>query len=503
MGLKFLLNIDYQLFIKNKYILKKSKFIILVQKCSKKELEEFKDWLYSPAHNKSEQVKTLFQFVLKAAPTFEKVDKKEAFQAVFGHQRYNELKINNVISLLTRQLLDFLGFKNYQNSRHLAQICLMDELLQRDFDKLMLQEGQRLVKEKSKSSIQNSSTFFDEYLYYKQLDEQFLKKPKREYDENLQQKNNNLDLFYIATKLKIACDMVSRNTVIQANYQIHHFKDLMDWIENNEFQYLKYPAIGVYYQALKTIQTGKIEDYKVLKSLLAENLHIFPNTEISKVYDYALNFCIRQINQGNAAFYNEILELYKFLLENKIIFVNGYLAQWDYKNIITVGTRLGETVWTEQFILDYKKHLPPKDRENAFIYNLASFYYSTKAYKKSLQLLHEVKFTDASYHLGAKIIQLKSFYELEEDEPFYALIDAFKIYILRSKDISTYRKQANLNLIKFAKRIYKLKEQQDLISPSVFMQKWESINCRLTQTQNVANKTWLESSLKHLFWLHH
>lgn len=292
--------------------------------------------------------------------------------------------------------------------------------------------------------------------------------------------------------------MVSRNTVIQADYQIHHFQDLINWIEDEVSTYLEYPAIAVYYQALKTIQNGKVEDYQTLKSLLAKNLHIFPNTEISKVYDYALNFCIRQINQGNHAFYKEILELYKFLLDNTIIFVNGYLAQWDYKNIITVGTRLGETNWTEQFILDYKEHLPPKDRENAFIYNLASFYYSTKAYQKSLQLLHEVKFTDASYHLGAKIIQLKSFYELEENEPFYALIDAFKIYVLRSKDISAYRKQANLNLIKFAKRIYRLKEQQDLISPSSFTQKWKSIHDRLEKTQNIANKNWLEACLKHL-----
>lgn len=477
--------------------MKKSKLITVLQKLSEKELSQFKDWVHSPAHNKSEQAKTLLEFILKAS-NFEQLEKRIAYKFLYGKQSYNELKINNVISHLTRQLFDFLAFQNYQHSGHLEQICLMDELLKRDLDKLMLQEGRRLAKDKTQSSLQNSSAFFDEYLYYKQLDEHFLKKPKRAYDENLQLKNNHLDLFYLSTKLKVACDMVSRNTVIQANYEIHHFNDLITWIENEQFQYLQYPAVAVYFQALKTIQSGAIDDYQDLKSLLASNLQVFPNPELSGLYDYALNFCIRQINQGNAAFYNEILELYKFLLDNRIIFVNDYLAQWDYKNIITVGTRLGETKWTEQFILDYKKHLPPKDRENAFVYNLASFYYSTKAYKKSLQLLHEVKFTDTSYHLGAKIIQLKSFYELEEDEPFYALTDAFKIYILRSKDISTYRKQANLNLIKFSKRIYKLKEQEGLIAPSLFTQKWKSINDRLEKTENVANKRWLVSCLTSL-----
>ena len=480
--------------------MKKSKLIEILQKNSEKELFEFKEWMASPFHNKSEKARLLYQFVLKASPNFEmeRLDKRLAFKYLFKKETYNELKINNVISLLTRQLLDFLAFQNYKNTNYLSQICLMDELRQRDLDKQMLQEGHRLKKITSKSVIQNSSTFFDEYLYHKQLDEHFLKKPKRAYDENLQLKNNHLDLFYISTKLKIACDMVSRNTVIQANYEIHHLATLIEWLESTDFDYQTYPAISVYFQAYKTIKNGKIADYHQLKSLLAANLQTFPNDEMSGLYDYVLNFCIRQINQGNTDFYQEILENYKFLLENKIIFQHGYLAQWDYKNIITVGTRIGDVEWTEQFIHQYKNHLPPKERENAFIYNLASFYYSIQAYKKSLQLLHEVKFTDTSYHLGAKIIQLKSFYELNEDTSFFALIDAFKIYVLRSKNISTYRKQANLNLVKFAKRIYKLKEQQNFIATSVFLQKWKSIDERLKKMENVANKGWLKICLDGL-----
>jgi uncharacterized protein (DUF1778 family) len=488
------------LFLKNIF-LKKTKLFQTLLILSEKELLLFKKWLDSPFHNNNEQVKKLYQIIWKHAPSFESktLEKSVIYKKIYPKMVYNEFKINNIISLTTRQLFDFLAYHNYKNSSTLSEICLMDELQKRDLDQLMLQEGKRLAKAKTQSIIETASTFFDEYLYYKQLDEHFLKKPKRAYDENLQLKNNNLDLFYLTTKLKVACDMISRNTVIQANYEAYHFQDLEKWLLNADekvvIDYKKYPAIAVYYQAYRTIKDGKLEDYEVLKDLLATNLHIFPNVELSRIYDYVLNFCIRQINQGKAEFYREILDVYQFLLENRVIFQKDYLAQWDYKNIITVGIRIGETEWTENFINEYKDFLPPKDRENAFVYNKAAFYYATKAYKKSLQLLHEVKFTDTSYHLGAKIIQLKSFYELEEEEPFYALIDAFKIYILRSKDISHYRKQANLNLIKFAKRIFKLKEQHRFISPSIFNQKWESVNDRLSKMENVANKSWLEECL--------
>lgn len=471
-----------------------SKFIQTFLTLSDDERGQFRDWLHSPFHNKSERLKTLFDWLVQQDL---KLDKKAAFRFLYADEKYNELKINNLLSLLTRQLFDFLAFANFQQSNHLQELCMINELQQRNLDKLMLQETNRLDKKRSKSTIQNAAHFFENYLFYKQLDEHFLKQPKREYDDNLQLKNDNLDVFYINTKLKIACDMLSRNVVIQANYKTHHFEDLENWLKTIE-RYLQYPSVAVYYQIYKTIKNSQIEDYQQLKQLLKESLTIFPNAELSRIYDYLLNFCIRQINGGNADFYREILEIYKFLLDNQIIFQNGYLAQWDYKNIITVGTRIGETEWTENFINNYKKHLPPKERENAFVYNKASFYYSTKAYKKSLQLLHEVKFTDTSYHLGAKIIQLKSYYELEESEPFYALIDAFKIYVMRNRAISTYRKQANLNFIKLAKRIFRLKEQQFLVPPSVFSIKWKSINDRLEKLENVANKVWLEDCLLRL-----
>ncbi|MFK7950381.1 MAG: hypothetical protein AB8G11_22520 [Saprospiraceae bacterium] len=479
--------------------MKKTKLIEIIGKLSDFELLSFKDWLNSPVHNKSEHLKTLYEWILKSKPYFEseKLNKRIAFKLLYSNEVYNELKINNLISQLTRQAFDFLAFANYRDSNHLKELCLLDELQQRNLNKLMLQEAKRLDKKRTKSTIQNASHFFENYMFYKQLDERFLKQPKREYDENLQLKNDNLDVFYINTKLKIACDMLSRKTVIKANYETHHFDDLEKWLQTNQ-RYLNFPSVAIYYQVYQTIKKGKIEIYQRLKQLLQENLEVFPKAELSRIYDYILNFCIRQINHGKTDFYREILDVYKFLLNNQIIFQNGYLAQWDYKNIITVGTRIGEIKWTENFINEYKKDLPPKERENAFVYNKANFYYSTKAYKKSLQLLHEVKFTDTSYHLGAKIIQLKSYYELEENEPFYALIDAFKIYMMRNREISTYWKQANLNFVKLAKRIFKLKEQQFLIPPSVFMTKWKSISDRLEKMENVANKAWLETCMLRL-----
>jgi len=111
--------------------------------------------------------------------------------------------------------------------------------------------------------------------------------------------------------------------------------------ENKPEKYGKIPAITVYYQVLQMLlNADESRYYYQLKTHLAENVAQFSNKELRTFYDYVRNYCIRKINDRKIAYYQEILSLYQFLLDKKIIFQNGHLAEWDYKNITTVGLRL-------------------------------------------------------------------------------------------------------------------------------------------------------------------
>ncbi len=437
--------------------MKDSHLVKVLKKLEKKEIRRLQEWVHSPFFNKNIKVQQLCKWLLAFFPAFDQKNctREKAYEYIYAKQPYNAAQLNNLTSDLLQLLFKFLAYQNYQKNNAFEKICLMDELLAKDLPNSMVKIGKHFTKIKQHSTLEHSSSFFDNYLYYKQMDEYTLTQPTRNYNDNLQLKNNQLDLFYLATKLKIACDMASRNVVVQGNYEAHFLEEILARIDNNLALYQNYPAITVYYNVLKTIKEEENSVYYFqLKKILAENLVIFPKDELRILYDYARNYCIRKINKGNAEYYQEILNLYQFLLDKKIIFKNGFLTQWDYKNIVTVGVRLKEFEWTEQFIHQYKNQLPPHEQDNAFIYNLSSYHYECKNYKKSLLLLNEVKFTDASYYIGAKIIQLKSYYELEESDAFYALIEAFRIYLVRNRQLSDYRKRANLNFLKFVQKIY-------------------------------------------------
>jgi tetratricopeptide (TPR) repeat protein len=194
----------------------------------------------------------------------------------------------------------------------------------------------------------------------------------------------------------------------------------------------------------------------------------------------------------------EFLDLHRFLLDNEILMMDGILPEWDYKNIVTVALRADELNWAEEFIRNYREKLPEFVRDNAFNYNLAAFYFAAKDYKMALQLLQQVNFTDESYQLGSKIIQLKSYYELGEWETGISLISAFRQLVERSKSLSEYRKLSNLNMLKLAKKIISLSQDWDFLTDSAQRKGIENLEEALKKYQPQANLDWLMEKIEAL-----
>src|SRR5690606_12553717 len=126
----------------------------------------------------------------------------------------------------------------------------------------------------------------------------------------------------------------------------------------------------------------------------------------------------------------------------------------NYKNIVTLGIRLKEFDWTDRFIEKYKETLAPQFRQNAYTYNLASYYVGKKEYKSALKLLQKVEFVDVFYHLDAKAMMLRMYYELDDTEALESLMQTFKAYLNRNKLISNYQNEVYLNLIKYTQKVF-------------------------------------------------
>jgi len=478
----------------------KTKFINLLRQLTVKEINKFGEFVASPFFNKNQKLIRLNAFVLQYAPNFDdkQFTKEAAFQYIYQKKAIDINAINNLISDLLKLLYNYLAYQEYSHDESLHFHFLNKNLLQRD---ATFHQNRNLQKSKKvqEKEVQRNYLYYEKaHRLYEDLDQYFMSQPKRVQDDNLELKDNTLDLYYLSKKLLMACEMANRNIIMRTHYEYDLIQEFIQ-IYQSKSPLHQIPYINIYYETLLMIQhSHKEEHYQHLKLLLKDNLPLFAQEELSNIYGYMLNFCVKRINSGQSHYYEEIFELYQLLLEQNIIFEHEYLSEKNFMNIITVGLRLKDFDWTEEFIHRYKERLRPEIRENAALYNLAAFYYAKKDYKRALQQLYNVEFTDSFYHIGAKIIQVKSYFELQESEAFLSLIEAFKKYLQRHRQLSDYHKNSNITFLKLAKQVFQLRSTKAYLAKNAWLKQHQNLLSQLATPQPVANKEWLKEVIEQL-----
>ena len=460
-----------------------------------RERNRFRDFVFSPFFNKNKKIQLLCDLMLKHSPNYEDpaLEKPDLYRQIFEEENYNELRLNNVISDLLQLGYRFLSMLHFEKKEGLNKNFVLEELLEREQTDLVKKVSRSFSQKLEKTQYHNYEHHQDQYLYHDKMVRYHLSTKMRASDKHLQEQNDSFDLYYLSNKLRMACDMANRNSTTSGHYQCHFLEELLPYFESNFLNYQDHPSLTIYYRILKLVTDKKEAEYQYLKTYIPQQLNHFPKAELRIIYLYLQNYCVFQINSGQSHYYQELRELYDILLKEEIIFKNGYLRQWTYKNIVTVGLRLSDYDWTEEIIQQYKHKLEPEERNNSVAYNLAALYSARQQYKEALQQLHNVEFTDSSYHVGAKIIQIKSYYELGETEALFALIEAFKKYILRNKELVPYHKNANANFLRLVKKVYQLKISKGRRKAANFRERKEKVEVLLEELQPVANKDWLIS----------
>ncbi len=468
-----------------------SKLISILKTFSARELNAFEKLVGSSFFNVNEDVSALFFELKRLFPEFDEkqTEKKSIYKKVFPGKRYNEQTLRYVMTDLTRLLEEFLVQKQFSENETLRKHLLMQSLNQRDLDKYFLQHMNDAYE------VQKKSPYRDALFYERQamLEEDSYswtsRKDNHAIDSSLQSLVDNIDIHYLTKKLKYSCEIINRMNVLKVQYNISFLDNTLEFLKQNSFSHV--PAIMVYFQVLLTLRESENEvHYRKLKTLLEEHIDKFPNAELRDIYGFIQNYCIRQINLGNNNYLRELFENYKILLEKEIIIEDGSLAQFDFKNIVTISLRLDEFKWTEKFIEKYSSMLSADFRKNAINYNLARLHYSKKQYRDALRLLLAVEFTDVYYHLDSKSLLLRIYYDLEDWEPLLSLFNTFKIYLKRNKLISEYQRTTYTNLVKFVRKLTRIKMGSKL--------PLEKVKQEIEQVKQIADLTWLQSKAEEL-----
>lgn len=467
-----------------------TKLLALYQKLSASELKQLKRYIHASFFNENETVKQLFTFIYPSLLPLqaEELGKEKAYHFLFPNKRYNDSKMRKIMFALLKATEDFLVFQAWKKKETTQAVMLADIYAQKQLPKHFQGAVRRAQSLQQKALHQDGHFFYRQY-QLEQVKSQFLEQQQdRKTEPNLQNVSDALDSFYLINKLHHCCSILNYGNIFKTTYAVKLLDELLAYCAKSADQEL--PAVQLYYQTLLTLRESEQETHFFkLKDLLAQHYKALPTAEMRYLHTLARNYCIKQLNSGNVKFIKELFALYKMTLAKDLLVADGELSPWTYKNVVAVGLNLREFDWTADFIHQYQNTLPAKHRSGIFTFNLAKLHFAKGEYDEVIPLLHQVEMDDLFLYMDAKIMLVKTYYELDESKALFSLLDSLKIWLLRKKVVG-YHKENYKNIIRFTKRLL-------MVNP-FNKQAIKALEAQIESTKILTEKRWLLEKAKDL-----
>jgi hypothetical protein len=477
-----------------------SKLIELLKKLDEKEIRRFREFINSPYFNKNQSLSAFANVLLAEYPDFPNVNigKVRIYKLIFKNEKFEEQKINDLMSYVVTALQNFLALENFFEYQLENKLYLLEALRKRDAGKEFLRISNQLQRHLEQAK-KDQHYYHHMVRFENELEQYYLSRESRESDRNLQNKMDALDAYFFCAKLKAACEMINRQDIYSTRYDVPMLDVILKFIAENLHNFNHVPAIGIYYRTMQILSNPEDEEsFFILKDLLEKNSDNFSKQELKEMYDYAQNYCIKKFNSGNSAYLLEMFNIYVKLIDTQLIYENGYLSQWDYKNIVSTALRLRFYEWTENFIHQHYQYIHSDFQQVAYSYNLATYHYEKKEYAKALKLLVNLDIIDAFYNVGARTIILKIYYEQDEEQSLRAAIDSFTLYLRRNKLLSEHQKTIHLNLLRYTKKLNNERQKIYMMRKKITPVSLLKLKQEIAANSRLANMTWLLNNIEVL-----
>jgi len=466
--------------------MKKSKLLNIIPTLKKWEIRKLYQFLESPYFNQRKDVIRLLDFLLgeadKKNPNF---NQASAFAFVYPDKAFSESKYYLISSYLFKLIEEFLAIRDIKSDETTLSIHLIKAYRKRNMAENFGVTFKKLKISQEKQNLRDSKylrrSYDFELEYY-----DFVGSRSRAKENNIETVSNLFDAYYIAEKLKQYCMQWTHQTVFKKEYSLGLKKEILQFLANNN-ELFEYSAITIYYHCYMAISTGEDIYFEQLLALINKHGKEFSPEEMRAIYFIAINFCIRQLNDGDNHHEQKMFELYKDGIENGYLLINGEISSFTFKNTVSIGINANQFDWVEIFIRESTDKLAKNIRKNTANYSLAYLRYKQKNYKESMKLLASFDASDIFISLDAKLLLLRIYYELEEYDTLTSLLDSMRVYLNR-KEVLGYHKDLYKNIITVT---FKLLALQDYDKASK-----ETLRKQILEIKTINTREWFLEQLE-------
>ena len=415
---------------------------------------ELRKFVRSPYHNQREDVVQLFDYIDANVEKGQiKLKKEVVFAALFPDSAFDAKRLNYAMSFLTKALEAYLTQSEVTRQPEQSAFLLQQALILRGANGL----AERAIKQAQSAlaaTTHRNGAYFQQLARLNLEEYDLRRRTSRGETAGLQVASDAFHVFVVTEILREACAMRAHQSFGTKSFEQPLLPTVLDLAATP--QYLAISAVSAYFHAYRALSDdSQLDDFQELRKILESNWHLFPETEMRGLYLMAINVCIRKINQGKRAFEQEVLQIYRAGLDNKLLFENGQLSPYTYKNVMSAAAKIGEYAWADAFLTTYKPFLPSKDRENVFQYIVALLRFRQGDSATAMTLLQSVNLREPLFQLDARRLLARLYFDANELTALDSLIDNTKIYLHRQKDIG-YQKEMYVHFFKTLEKMLRM-----------------------------------------------
>lgn len=462
-----------------------------IQALSDKEKKALLVYLSNPYFNKQSRLHQLAQLIIKEKHIEQ--NKEYLFKQLFGQETtYQERWVYDAISQLGNLLNSFLALQQYESNQALQHACLLQALAIHQDEKQYHRAWKKAERSWEAYPYKDLAYYQGQLRIHQDAAEFNAGLQQRKQEHHLESSIKYLDIYYWSARLKYSCELLNRQNILNQDVPQELLSPLDLWLEQIPSFYLEVPLLRAYHLIFYALKEPENEGrYEDMIDWLQFHTDQISSKEVSDMYAYAQNCCIRRINQGASGYLERLFDLFEQLVSKHLLLDDGIMDHRKLKNMVTVGIRLKAFDWVDELLHDYREHLLPRYQEDAYRFNLASLRYAQGQHSEALAELQQVEFQDIFYSLSAKSLLLKLYYESDEDAALEFLLETFRLYLQRNRSIGSFQRKVHLNLLRFTKKLYRLREQQGILSKDVFHHRQKALKEVIATKTEIANRSWL------------
>lgn len=475
--------------------MKRKKIHVSLKYLSIYELNSFKKYLLSPFFNQNDKIISYFEILdkeLRKDKPLSQLKNEDVWKTIYGTIEYNDVTFRKLNSDISKHFENFIALKELEEDA-----TLTNSLKIRAFKKKKMADLYpgliSHINTAKKTQLNRSADYYLDLFNIEKsifrLESEADRKSKSKdpvKDLNIEEISLNLDVFYIAEKLKYYCTILSWSRSYKMDKKIAGIEFILKLAKIPLFS--EYPPIKIYYTISRTIaEEGKQEHYFLLKELINKHIHIFPPDEARDIVDAGISYCVVQVNKGNSEFTKELFSMYRKAINEQLIINDENLSPVAYRNISFIAMRANELEWAENFINEYEVFIDEAYRINAKNFSLARLEFYKLNYEKVIDHLNQINLNDFFYNVSVRTLLLVSYYELEEWLPIDSLLQSFNAWVNREKSMTKAKKSEYSRLIKYVKKLVN--------TPKFEKEKLQKLHDEVKETPAIVSKSWLMTKI--------